>query len=112
MPSKYPNAYEAAQMEAASYSAVGGKKSAKKYKGGMAELMPGVFKGFAGCANWARGGGRGKSRKLRKSGKKGGYLGSSSSRVLSGNVSYEGYNLSGGRKQVRKTQRHRKSRRH
>lgn len=110
---EYRNLYGAEVMSESGFSAVGGRKrnkSLKKYKGGMSELTPSEFKGFAGCANWARGGSRKKSRKLRKYSKKGGkYTG----RVLGGMVAYEGdKNIVGGRRVRNKTRRVKKSHRH
>ena len=107
------NNYEASYMQESSYTALGGgKKSSRKYKGGMLSgLSPADFKGYAGCANWARGGGKRKSRKLRRKLKRGGTIRKTHESILtSGNVRYS-EPLYGGRRKSRKS-RAKKSRRY
>lgn len=112
---KTNNDYESLFLQASDYTAVGGRKknkTSRKYKGGMvSELSPAEFKGFAGCANWARGGSKTrKSRKLRKMSKRGGTIRKSHESVLTNtNVRYSDP-LYGGRK--RRQTRSKKSRRY
>ena len=110
---KVNNAYQASLMEASDYSAVGGKKikSSRKYKGGMlSELSPADFKGYAGCANWARGGSK-RSRKLRRKLKKGGTTRKTHETILTRSAVKYDEPLYGGRKR-RGSRKNKKSRRH
>jgi hypothetical protein len=112
---KVNNEYQASLMESSDYSAVGGRikknKTSIKYKGGMlSELSPAEFRGYAGCANWARGGAR-KSRKLRRMLKKGGTTRKTHETILTRSAVKYDEPLYGGRKR-RNSRKNRKSRRY
>jgi hypothetical protein len=103
------NSYAADYIRSGDYTAAvgGGKKNIKRrYKGGM----PASFRGFAGCANWAGGALKRKSRRLRRKSMKGGIQRSSSSLVHPDiSVGYTRH-LAGGKR--RRTRKNKKSRRH
>ena len=108
------NDYASDYIRSSDYSAaVGGKKNKKRrYKGGMNELTPASFRGFAGCANWAGGSlKRRKSRRLRRNKSMKGGIQRSSSSLLNEHIMV-GYtrHLAGGKR--RRTRRNKKSRRH
>ena len=105
------NNYSSEYIRSSDFSAAvgGGKKNKKRrYKGGMYELAPASFRGFAGCANWA--GGSRKSIRLRRKSMNGGIQRGSSSRLVEDSKVGYTRHLVGGRR--RRTRKNKKSRRH